>query len=67
MKKLTFEQAGAQLEEILRQLSEEETTLEESLTLYAKAAELMAFCNKTLQDVQVRLDEIDANFKGELA
>lgn len=64
--KMTYESACAQLDEILQQLSDEETTLDDALKLYAKAAELMAFCDKTLKTAQLQVDEISAKlFAGE--
>ena len=37
-KKITFETASEELDQILRELSQEETTLDRSLELYAQAA-----------------------------
>lgn len=59
-KELDFETAAAQLSAILEQLSQEETPLAESLKLYARAAELIAFCNETLKSAQMIIEEIDA-------
>lgn len=59
-KELDFEAAAAQLSAILEQLSQEETPLAESLKLYARAAELIAFCNETLKSAQMTIEEIDA-------
>lgn len=59
-KELDFEAAAAQLSAILEQLSQEETPLAESLKLYARAAELIAFCNETLKGAQMTIEEIDA-------
>lgn len=60
MKKgMTFEKAGQELEAILAELSDEETPLDKSLVLYAKAAELIAFCNDTIQKAQITINEID--------
>ena len=59
-KKMDFEAAAAQLDEILEKLSDEKTPLSDSLTLYAQAAELIAFCDETLKQAQIRIDEIDA-------
>ena len=61
-KEMTFEAAGQALDEILQELSCEDTPLERSLELYARAAELIAFCNETLKNAQVRIEEIDAKF-----
>ena len=61
---MTFESAGAELDAILAELSDEETPLERSLALYAKAAELIAFCDETLKKAQVTVEEIDTRFSG---
>ncbi|MEG0911368.1 MAG: exodeoxyribonuclease VII small subunit [Ruthenibacterium sp.] len=62
MKKgIPFEQAGAELDAILAQLSDENTPLDEALTLYAKAAELLAYCNTVLAQAQMKVDEISAS------
>ena len=57
-KKITIETASEELDQILRELSQEETTLDRSLELYAQAAELVAFCNETLANAQMKIDEI---------
>lgn len=57
-KKITFETASEELDQILCELSQEETTLDRSLELYAQAAELVAFCNETLANAQMKIDEI---------
>ena len=57
-KKITFETASEELDQILRELSQEETTVDRSLELYAQAAELVAFCNETLANAQMKIDEI---------
>lgn len=57
-KKITFETASEELDQILHELSQEETTLDRSLELYAQAAELVAFCNETLANAQMKIDEI---------
>lgn len=59
-KKQTFEAAGAELDAILAKLELESTSLEDALKLYARAAELMRFCEETLRQAQVRVDEIQA-------
>ena len=55
-----FSSPEATVEEILDKLSSEETPLSESLSLYAQAAELIAFCDETLKQAQIQIDEIDA-------
>lgn len=61
-KEMTFEAAGAELDAILAEMAEEETPLERSLALYARAAELIAFCEETLQKARITVEEIDAKF-----
>ena len=66
MKKgMTFEAAGAELDAVLAELSDTQTPLDRSLVLYARAAELIAFCNETLKEAQITIDEIDAKNAGE--
>ena len=60
----TFESASAELEAILAELSDEETPLDRSLVLYARAAELIAFCDETLKKAQVAVEEIDAKWNA---
>ena len=48
------------LEAILEQMQQPETTLAESVKLYAEAASLMDYCNSTLEKATLQLDEIDA-------
>jgi len=48
------------LEAILEQMQQPETTLAESVKLYAEAASLMDYCNGTLEKATLQLDEIDA-------
>ena len=56
----SFEDGMARLETILSQMQSEETTLSESVKLYAEAASLMDYCNGTLEKATLQLDEIDA-------
>lgn len=52
-----FEAALADLTEIVRQMEEGQLPLEQSLAAYKRGAELLQFCQKSLQDAeqQVRL------------
>lgn len=60
-KEQTFEAASTELDSILTELLREDTTLDSTLQLYARAAELIAFCNETLQKAIMTVEEIDAN------
>lgn len=59
----SFEAVMQQLEEILEKISDESTPLEESIQLYAKAAEHIAQCDATLKDAQQRVDAIGASLE----
>ncbi|MEG2931353.1 MAG: exodeoxyribonuclease VII small subunit [Ruthenibacterium sp.] len=63
--KMSYESAAAELDAILEQLASDETTLDDALKLYAKAAELIAFCNETLLKAQMQVDEINAKLQME--
>ena len=55
---MSFEQAMARLDEIVALLSDGETTLEQSLTLYAEGAALIGQCNQQLGDAKIKLETI---------
>ena len=55
-----FESGLARLQEILRQMQDPSTTLEQSVKLYAEAAQLIAYCNTTLEQAKLQIEEIDA-------
>ena len=54
-----FETEMDELEGILAQLNDESNSLEEAVSLYAKAAEKLASCTKTLQSAKLRVEKID--------
>jgi exodeoxyribonuclease VII small subunit len=55
----SFEDGMARLETILMQ--SEETTLSESVKLYAEAASLMEYCHAALEKASLQMEEIDAS------
>lgn len=55
----TFEAGLARLEEVLALLQDENTPLTQAVGLYAEAAQLIAFCNETLQKAKLEIQEID--------
>lgn len=63
MNTMTFEQANEQLNAVLEEISDEETPLDRCLTLYAQAAQLIAFCEETLKKAQITVEEIDARLQ----
>lgn len=56
----SFEDGLARLQGILDKLQSEETPLAESVKLYAEAAELIHYCNETLNSAKLQMEEIDA-------
>lgn len=64
-KQMSFEQASAELEEILARLADEDTPLGDALKLYARAAELVALCNKLLREAQLTVEEIGIKLETE--
>ena len=56
----SFEDGMSRLETILAQMQSEETTLAESVKLYAEAASLMEYCKTTLDKASLQMDEINA-------
>jgi len=55
---ISFEQAMARLDEIVSKLDSGENTLEESLKLYGEGAELIAFCEKTLETAKLKIETL---------
>ena len=66
MKNMTYESAMAALKKLSDDLESGELTLDESLEVYAKAVELIKFCNKMLQDTQKQMTVLIENFEGEM-
>ena len=56
----SFEDGMSRLETILTQMQSEETTLAESVKLYAEAASLMQYCHATLEKTSLQIEEISA-------
>lgn len=50
-----FETALAELEEIVRQMEEGQLPLERSLEAYKRGAELLQFCQQSLQDAEQKV------------
>ena len=54
-----FEDGIARLQAILAQMHDEDTPLDKAVKLYAEAAQLIDYCNTTLQNAKLQIDEID--------
>ncbi len=57
--KIEFEHALQQLEEIMNRMTKDELSLNESISYYAKAAELIKSCSEQLSHAKVQVEEID--------
>lgn len=57
----TFEEGLQRLQDILAKMQDETTTLDQSVKLYADAAQLIQYCNTTLDQAKLRIEEIDAS------
>ncbi len=63
----TFEEGMTRLEVILTKMQSEETTLAESVKLYAEAAGLVDYCSRTLDKVSLQIEEIDGRLGAQAA
>lgn len=54
-----FEQGMSQLEQLLDKLADPDTTLDQSITLYAQAAQLVQFCEEALAQAKLQIEQID--------
>jgi len=56
----SFEEGMDRLNGILAKMQSEETSLADSVKLYAEAASLMEYCHAALEKTSLQIDEIDA-------
>lgn len=61
---LSFEEALASLEDIVRHLESGETTLEDSISAYERGMLLQKHCEERLQKAQMRLQKISKTEDG---
>lgn len=64
---MTFEQALAALEEVVRRLEGGEVPLDESIALYERGEELRKHCQARLDSAQARIEKIVAGPDGKPA
>ena len=55
---LSFEQALAELETIVRQLESGEVELEKSIAIYERGAALRAHCEGKLKDAELKVEKV---------
>jgi exodeoxyribonuclease VII small subunit len=54
----TFEQAQAELEQIVQRLEQGEASLDEALALWERGEQLYAFCRQRLDSAQGKVEEL---------
>ena len=57
----SFEEGMDRLNAILAQMQQEDTSLADSVKLYAEAAGLIHYCNTALDKARLQVEEIDAS------
>lgn len=55
----SFEEGMERLNTILAKMQSEETSLSDSVKLYAEAASLMEYCHTVLEKTSLQIEEID--------
>ncbi|WP_031552216.1 exodeoxyribonuclease VII small subunit [Parvularcula oceani] len=65
VKKLSFEAALAELEQIIGKLESGQVALEESISLYERGAALKAHCESTLKAAREKIEKIVLDSGGE--
>lgn len=67
IKALSFEQAMAQLEDIVQKLEGGSVELEESIEIYTRGQQLKAHCEAKLKDAQSRIEKIVVSSGGQVS
>lgn len=62
--KMTFEEALAELEGIVRQLEAGDVELEKSIAIYERGAALKAHCNARLKSAELKVEQIVQGTNG---
>ena len=57
-KERTYEEAMTRLEKIVSQLENETLSLDDSLKLFEEGTELARFCNKTLDEAELKITKL---------
>ena len=64
IKKLSFEAALSELEEIVRGVETGRGALDDAINAYARGAHLKSHCESKLKDAQARIDKIVVGAEG---
>lgn len=60
----SFEEGLTRLETLLAQMQSQETTLAESVKMYAEAAALIDYCHSALDTASLQMEEIERKIIG---
>ena len=61
LKKLTFEKAMKELEELVDSLDKGDVSLDEAIAAYDRGSQLKDYCEKKLQEAKMKVDTIQAS------
>ena len=61
LKKLTFEKAMKELEELVDSLDKGDVTLDEAIAAYDRGSQLKDYCQKKLHDAKMKVETIQAS------
>ncbi len=64
--RLSFEEAFRELEKVVQALERGTTTLDEALMLYERGVRLAAYCEKLLENAELRIRVLQRNTQGEV-
>lgn len=65
-KKISFEEAIAVLENIVRELESGRIKLDDAVVSYEKAIKLKTFCEKRLKEAEMKIEKIEISPTGEV-
>ena len=63
MKKMTYEEAFASLEELVSKLEKGDMTRDETTKIYAEAVKLADFCSQSLEKSRIKIEKITQSQK----
>lgn len=63
MKKMTYEEAFASLEELVSKLEKGDMALDETTKIYAEAVKLADFCSQSLEKSRIKIEKITESQK----
>ena len=61
LKKLTFEKAMKELEELVDSLDKGDVSLDEAIAAYDRGSQLKDYCEKKLKEAKMKVDTIQAS------